>query len=367
MKKILLFTTLVITLLIPLRIKAVSISSSSITGSKEKSIGEEFPLTFKINFSGLEKGQDKTIGIWRLVFKIDYDDEVFSITKAISPNINSAHIIESGKHYIYAEVPEYDLSLNSCANGQLYCGNYEVNVNFVVKNTGQKMSTISMKEIEVQLLNMHDLNKEEYTDEDAIEITGNSNQFHTVTIKSTSNNNTPKQNTTTNNTNSQENNTVQQKENSKSSNTYLKSLEIENYKINFRKSKKEYTVYIDEDVNSLNIKAETYDSKAKYKVIGAEDLKANNNKVSIEVTAEDNTKETYILNIKIDGELKKKMQEKMTEKDTPKEKEKNTSKLDKKTLTKIGIITGLIALIGVVSFIIYKIKNRKMDKILDEL
>ena len=61
------------------------------------------------------------------------------------------------------------------------------------------------------------------------------------------------------------------------------------------------------------------------------------------------------------------MQEKMTEKDTPKEKEKNTSKLDKKTLTKIGIITGLIALIGVVSFIIYKIKNRKMDKILDEL
>jgi len=366
MKIILLFTTLVITLLIPLRIKAVSISSSSIEGEKAQSIGQPFTLSFKINFSEFQKNS----GIAVLAFEIEYDDKDFAIIGVETPILKSDARIEDGTKYIISQIDE--------SNPILYYGDYKVDVTFFVMNTQEKTSTIKMGAIEVGILDITNIDNPK-----EIYLEGMANKNHTVTINSpikedfeppktiVSKGETDikkkvqeaKKETNINTTEK----TSKPQTTLKSSDATLKSLEIENYKINFRKSKKEYTVYIDEGVNSLNIKAETYDSKAKYKVIGAEDLKANNNKVSIEVTAEDNTKETYILNIKIDGELKKKMQEKMTKKDTPKEKEKNTSKLDKKTLTKIGIITGLIALIGVVSFIIYKIKNRKMDKILDEL
>ena len=56
-------------------------------------------------------------------------------------------------------------------------------------------------------------------------------------------------------------------------NTYLKSLSIENYEIDFSKETKTYNINIKEDVNKLNITAIPEDSNATVEIKGADNLK----------------------------------------------------------------------------------------------
>lgn len=85
-----------------------------------------------------------------------------------------------------------------------------------------------------------------------------------------------------------------------SSNSKLSSLTIKGYNLNFKPEVKEYIIKIDKDVNALDIEATPEDAKAKYEITGNEQLK-NKSKITIKVTAEDETTTDYIITIKKGG------------------------------------------------------------------
>ena len=77
--------------------------------------------------------------------------------------------------------------------------------------------------------------------------------------------------------------TTTTKETKTKDNVYLKSLEIEGYKIKFKKYYADYNIFIEDDINELNITALPDDENATVNIIGADNLKENEYKVKIEV------------------------------------------------------------------------------------
>ena len=83
----------------------------------------------------------------------------------------------------------------------------------------------------------------------------------------------------------------------KSDNNNLKDLGISGYSINFAKDITTYNISIKEDINSLKIKALPEDEKATVKIVGDDDLKLNDNKVTIDVKAENGNTKSYIIEV----------------------------------------------------------------------
>lgn len=367
MKKFIFF--IVAFLLIPFNIYAAEISSTSISGMTEKTIGEELSLSFGINFSGIQKGNNSSVGIWIVGFEISFDEDVFVVTGISSTDFESIVYKEDGKYYVLSEVIENGPSHNNCSNGVLYCADYLTTIQFFVKNTSVTSSTIKMQQVEVGLLDMVDSSKT-YTTDDIISISTNSIKSHTITIKQPTSEVTTIEPTTsvTTKNNSTVNSskiTVQVAEITKSSNALLSTLQIENYNINFDKNTKEYTINVDENVNQLNVTAATEDSKSSYKIIGADDLKNNNYQVNVKVTAEDNTQNTYTIHVKLNN----KQQETSTlvYKNEEQDEKKSFVKLDKNFFIYVGIGLGIIIIIIIIISLIIKRKNKKIDSLLDEL
>lgn len=78
-----------------------------------------------------------------------------------------------------------------------------------------------------------------------------------------------------------------------SSNSYLKSLEIDGYDIDFDKEIYEYKISVSSDVTSLDIKAIAEDSRSRVEINGNEGFRKGENTVTITVTAEDGTTKDY--------------------------------------------------------------------------
>lgn len=85
----------------------------------------------------------------------------------------------------------------------------------------------------------------------------------------------------------------------KSSNNYLKSLSVDNYKIypDFDKQTENYEIKEELNVDSLNIKAEADDEKASVSGIGIVKLNSGENKIRIDITAENGTVRTYFIKV----------------------------------------------------------------------
>ncbi len=83
----------------------------------------------------------------------------------------------------------------------------------------------------------------------------------------------------------------------KSNNNYLKSLTIEGYDLKFSKRIKNYTLEIDPKDTKLNITPVLEHAKARYIISGNSNLK-NGSVIKIEVTAENEEKAIYRINIK---------------------------------------------------------------------
>lgn len=82
----------------------------------------------------------------------------------------------------------------------------------------------------------------------------------------------------------------------KNTSNYLSDLKIENYDIEFNKTKQEYSLKIDKDIKKLNIKAITEDENAKVTIKGNKNLK-DGSKITIEVKTTDNDIRIYTINI----------------------------------------------------------------------
>lgn len=86
-------------------------------------------------------------------------------------------------------------------------------------------------------------------------------------------------------------------EEKKSSDATLASLTSNVANIPFEKNKISYTVNVDKNVTSLNLKAAAQNTKANVKITGDEGFKIGNNTVTVTVTAEDGTTKTYTINV----------------------------------------------------------------------
>lgn len=365
MKKVVYIIFLLFVIIIPFNVGAVSIKNSSVLGVTEKKPGETLSMLFKIEFSDIDKSNPKSLGVWLVGYELIFDDTVFSVTNIASADWTSNVYKENGKYYVLSEVAPS--ARNMCMNGAVFCDDYFVTINFFIKDTTKASSTIKMGDIEVGLLDMQDANKK-YTLDDLITITSYSGKEQTININHDNNGSvsieepttiledkkpetdikalSPKKSTA--NTNNKKENT----DDGKSSNNYLKSLQVEDYKIDFDKTKNNYEIEVDELIESLKLKVVLDDSKASYKIIGANDVIKNNNRVIVEVTAENGDKNNYIIQVKI-----------VEAKNSSKDKNGVGFKIDSKYL--IG--GGIILIIGLIILIILHIKNRRIEKALDRL
>ncbi len=151
----------------------------------------------------------------------------------------------------------------------------------------------------------------------------------------------------------------------KSSNNYLKSLEITDFDLDFNKNTTSYTISIDSNVTSLNIKPVVEHEKASYKITDNENLE-DGSIIKITVTAEDGKTKEYEINIKKDKTIVEENNNKQTiENKTEKPKDSFDNNTKKIIMVIIGII-GLLVIIGLICIINNIRENRKLDKLLSD-
>lgn len=343
--------------LLPNLVNAAHIKNTVITNSNSNQLspGDEFRLTFGINFEQLN--EDKT-GIYTIGYQIIFDDSVFSVAEITSPSFNSGVYKEGEEYYVLSIVNNHN-NQHKCIDPNLYCGNYTSTIKFVVKNTQKENSTIKIGEIAVALFDMNAPGLE-YTEDDIVEITDISNQSKTVVIKKEEKKEVviPESIVTNKKPDTSmpkhESSSVL-KEEKKSDNWYLKSLQIENYEIEFNKLKNSYYINVPDDINSLNIQVELEEENATYQIIGADDLNNNQRKVKIEVTALNGEKNTYtIYAVNNKDQVVYENQEK---------EEKKTFEFKK---IYILFVVGIVLIFFIIQMI-KKVKDKKIDHSLDEL
>ena len=134
----------------------------------------------------------------------------------------------------------------------------------------------------------------------------------------------------------------------KAYNNYLKILEVEGYKIDFNQHQSIYTIEIPEEVNQLKVNAVAEGVNAKVSITGADNLEENHDKVTIVVTAENKSEKKYIINVK---RIKEEKEEKGSFFEITDEQKK------------MGIIfAGVILGLGLIIFIIIRLRDRKIEK-----
>lgn len=363
--KVIVVLVLSLFLLIPYNVKAVSIKNAYITGLNEKKVGEELSVLVKINFSDLKKDSFYGPGIMLVGYELIYDPNVFTLFDIRSGEWESDVYKEDGKYYILSELGLDDPYNNRCANGVLYCSDYAITLRFSVRNTTVTSSTIKISDIEVGVLNVQQT-AEEYTMDDVSILTTIASPSQTITIKPSTTtvveesplavkDNKPEiydkkivTKKPSNNSNLNSN---------KSNNNYLSYIKLEKYQIDFDPNKTEYELTIKQNENRLNLKAKPQDEKATYKISGNDDLKANNYKVTIDVTAENGQKKLYTINIKQQEYI-------ITNDDEKKEAAKfRIDQIDKKYLV-IG--SGIFIFVVLLLIIKNKISDKKLDKALEK-
>ena len=80
-------------------------------------------------------------------------------------------------------------------------------------------------------------------------------------------------------------------------NNYLAKLEIKDYEIDFNKEILEYSITVDNDVDSLDIVAIAEDSRSNVTIYGNSNFKEGENIVKIEVKSPDGSSRTYIIKV----------------------------------------------------------------------
>ncbi len=359
MKKVLSFCFLLICLLIPLNVKAASITGLSVSGTSSATVGQEFTLSFNISYSGVQKGTNDTMGVVGVMFQLDFDTDVFIVTGGTTPGFDTRIYDDSEHSYVFSEINEYDNG-GKCLDKVLHCDNYVATIKFYVRNTSKTNSSISISNANVVLVKVDS----DYEEKDAITISNYSKSTHVVNIANTGS--VVKEEPKTIASNSKPTNIMPKVESKTDKNkttttvattskpvgpnNNLKSLQIEGYKINFARDQLEYKIYLDnKKINKLNVKAEAEDSEAFVNIIGSDDLKANKYKVLVEVTSKDGVKKVYNINVlddKIDNNF--------------------NFKLSKKTIKIIFISLGSILTLIVLFVIMSKLKDKKLDKMLND-
>ena len=363
MRKIII--TLIISLLIlfPLTAKAAG-DWVAITGSSYAAINDEVTISFRYSFEDVTK-KTATEGLFTLYFEIQFDDKILTPTGISTPSKWNTSLVKTtdNKYFVMSEV-EDRTNQNTCTDGILCCGYIDFNISFLINDTTSETTTIKTNEYVagiipyVEDINEVDPNKirllsgsliEKYTITIKPKVSNDKKNVKSIVENSKSSSSSIKKETKTNISNNQtENNvTTNQKYNNN-----LKSLEIAGYEIQFDKYKKIYDIEVPEEVNKLTVIASPEDSNATYSITGADNLKENHNKVVIEVTAQDGDKKTYVINV---------VKEEVLDVKT-----KANFSFDKEGIEIAKYFAIGMVILGLLVFIVIKIRDRKIEKGIDK-
>ena len=356
-KKFILLLILVL-LLIPTNINAASVKKISISGDSTIKTGQTITQTFNIDIYGASKNV-KGLGIGAIIFNIELDKNVFTMTGKSKVDSFSTDVYDEDDYYIITNTIDETDTLNRCLDGVLYCGNFSISLEFYVNDTNIDSSVIKMSDVNIVFF---EVGAEEYSESDAIIVSSDEVSSKTITINKgeSSQNEAPSSisvgskednNTYSNITNNSSSNT----NNDNNIDTYLSSLEIKGYNIEFDKNKSDYKVFIDKGVNKLEINAKAEKEDSKIDIYGADDLKESDYEVVIIVTSNSGYKRIY--NIKA-------LENTSDEVDKSDDKSIINSALNwiKKHKNYLYIGAGILLFVIIVIIIILKIKNKKEDK-----
>lgn len=371
------FIVLILLIILPISVKAISITEAYIDsdGGNEDTI----PITFKLKFSDF---QDE--GIFMVIFQISSTNDAIEPKSKISSNGNFDTIVEKDSDKIMIASSAKENTPNQCPNSKLYCGDYETTLDFsIVKPEKEIVIKFDIIEIVTFPTNI------EFNEEDETQLKEHLKKKYfisdsSLTIYLSEETEEPETNSSSNiapeetinvkddfkdliDTTIKDNiipspekpSTPKSSTPKKSKNTNIKSLTIKDHEIKFANEKHNYAIEVDKEINKLEINLELEDNKSTYSIKGAEDLKENDNKVLIEIKAEDGTTETYTI-------------EAFTKKEAPEAPiEIFGYKIPKKTF-KIGIITIILIVLFIIIKVITKIirenySNRKIKKALKKL
>ena len=369
MKKYVLSIIIYFMFIIPINVSAASISKLQVSGFDSVKVGDTFTQSFYVGVSGIQKGQSG-LGIGGVVFEVDFDDSILSLTNISKiDSFESQLYKEDGKYYIISTIDETNSFKNKCVDEVLYCADYLITLSFYVKDTDKESTKISIPEAEVVLFETDS----EYEEDEAITISSTIPNGNTITIKkaegeinsapssvvasSESKNIISKTESNASNLKEKNNNNNSSKSydkpttKTKNTNNYLNKLEIKNYDIKFNKEKTSYKVYIQKNINKVEIIAEPESDLSKIEIKGADNLKENDYKVNVIVTSESETKNTYTINFILDEE-----------ETTNTKKEFNYKNFLKKHKTIIIIVSSIIGLLILIIMIMFGIRNRKENK-----
>ena len=298
---------LVIFLIVPKLVMAVEITDvKMVTKNDTVKVGGNVEVIVTINYSDVIKGVNNGYGVKEILYELKFDDSILVPTAISTSGFDSAVIKYDGAYYGYSQVASGNDG-NKCYDNILYCASYKATITFFVKSTDAKTASIALGDVGVDVYLVEDNNS------DVTELEYKSSQKVTVTIKKGDSDNVtaptgivqyskPQESsskTTTNTSGSYAS------DSDKSANAYLKDLTIKGYALDFYKRTKNYELEVEKGVNSLEIDAKLDDDKALLEIKGADDLKANDYKVEIIVTAEDKSKNTYTITVKEEKDKKR--------------------------------------------------------------
>jgi len=338
MKKILLLLTTLI-ILIPLNLKASDITAK-LTGPKEVTIGETLTVKYTINIPNVGISDTYFKGIYEIQYDIDYDKKLLSLKSVDTNNYETAFINQEGSIWIDSEP-----KIKDCLENMFYCGSgtYTATLKFDILSKDATTASIKITDPIVIIGDFNDaleFIENNITIEELEEkmIKESPNNFETLifTIKKP------------------------QEADTRSSNNNLSSLEIQNYKIDFNKETQEYEINVANNVNKIVVKATPEDTNSRVKITGDDDLESNNNQVTIEVIAENESIKTYTIKVNHKEDVNEII-------DTPKEETKTKITLDKKIIKLFGIIGGVLLLLIILFSIKSIIKKKKINEMFEEL
>ena len=304
-----------IIIFIPYQVKAVSLASSKIGADLVVKTGDTFTIPLYLDFTEIDSKDLNSFGIAAVGIKLSYDTDTIKLLEATATSFTTE--LDDDNNTISILSTE-DLLNNNCADNILYCSNYNISYTFYMNDTANENTKIKIEEVTLYGWKLENGKRDSYLEKDLLKYTNKIDKTATIsikkaeikeepniTIKKVDSNKKEANIASAINKKIEQHNNIATIDNTKSNNNYLSKLEVEGYLIDFYKRTNEYDLEVAKNVNKLYVDATLEDKTATLEIIGANDIKANNNKIEIIVTAENGTKNTYVINIIKDENTKK--------------------------------------------------------------
>ncbi len=316
--------------ILPIVVSAkTTITTTSVEGPKEASIGDTISLKFNVRFSGLDKTNTDTEGLLGVILKFSIDSD--GLIPQTFASAWDTEVEYEDNAYVVGSVLKENMN-QTCQDGVTVCGDYQLELKFFVDKTSAENFNITMDEVYAVTL-LSELVNEDIT-EKIVEDKANLLEYTTpstfaikianektddpivappalpssdkeldasnIILKTIPTTTTEAKNEAS----SPASSTPAPVNPSGSSNNKLSRLEVKDYELSFYPDKEHYSLIVDKDVNSLNITVELEDEKASYTIEGADDLKKADNQIKIEVTAENGQKKAYTIDAVVNEKKK---------------------------------------------------------------